>query len=333
MIREKKCFCLFWLILIIPAIYAQDPGKEELNLPSWLLLEKGKAHYRQNDLGKSMFYFRLIQQREEDLPEAEMWLGRVYEAEGEIDLALLQYEKCLKQRERLRIEDDWIKVAYWLVDLYRIQSHYKKMEEYLKQIASADTFFYGERYRSIEQGLMKFLNDPEGINQILYLYRVPYSFSISAHQQLGVYYYYTEDYYLSFRHLVYSFLSAFSLALNEIRQYDPDFQFSSLNQTFDFLFTYKALESFITENDIYKNLYYLAASWYALKFAEYHAFDYFPRLAAFLNYQQADIRIFLNKRNLIFKILKDITSAGKWADLAKQQYYKPFIDNLTVFDY
>ncbi len=75
------------LIFTIP-LYSQDADEAE-----WILYRKGINYYNSKDFSEAFKYFREAAVKR-DFPEAEYYIGRIFENEGEFSLALKQYERA-----------------------------------------------------------------------------------------------------------------------------------------------------------------------------------------------------------------------------------------------
>ncbi len=68
------------LLLLLPLA----GGAEE---PAWILLERGRDAFEQRRIAPAMDFILKSLEAEPEYPEAEYWLGRVYEAQGQPVLA------------------------------------------------------------------------------------------------------------------------------------------------------------------------------------------------------------------------------------------------------
>ena len=89
--RNGKYLIVFILLLTLITlfpVYAQDYSK-----PEWILYRKGINLYNSKNYSEAFNYFREAS-RKRDFPEAEYYIGRIFENEGEQTLALKQYERA-----------------------------------------------------------------------------------------------------------------------------------------------------------------------------------------------------------------------------------------------
>ena len=84
------------LLLSIPAgLTAQQPP--------WILLEHGRSAFERRDLTAALDALLDAVEADNEYPEAEFWLGRIYEAQGQLILAEEQYRRALDLSLYLRV--------------------------------------------------------------------------------------------------------------------------------------------------------------------------------------------------------------------------------------
>jgi tetratricopeptide (TPR) repeat protein len=128
-------------------------------------------------------------------PEAEYWLGETYRAEGELGLALRQYEKAWNERSLLETSGFEIEILYKITELHRIRGNYQEMERRANEIiegagadgVSRDSLWAGSSQGSSNQirAAMTRILENEGVNRFLTLYRHNNTDTERAHRLLG----------------------------------------------------------------------------------------------------------------------------------------------------
>ena len=95
--------------------YAQEEGVYEL--PAWLVLEYGKKAFQERELGIALRYAReALEKKAGFYPEAEILIGDVFAAEGNLQLAVSQYTKALEDSRQLYILQEKYHILYrWLI--------------------------------------------------------------------------------------------------------------------------------------------------------------------------------------------------------------------------
>ncbi|MDC7223625.1 MAG: hypothetical protein PQJ60_07765, partial [Spirochaetales bacterium] len=116
------------------SLAAEELSEKEKNMPVWVLMEKGKASFREGDFATALTYFTYSRNKGAVLPEAEYWMGRVYEEEGELPLAILQYEKSLDQARYLYIPEEKTEIVYRLAGAYLKGQEPEKYEYRLQRL-------------------------------------------------------------------------------------------------------------------------------------------------------------------------------------------------------
>ena len=228
-----------------------------------------------------------------NFPEAEYWIGEVYRVEGELFLALGQYNRALAMYEALEDPGFAVFLQYKTADIYRLRQEYNAMEAVLLAIINQfDTMWTNSnkeessrlneksyehiiRTRGVyihgvsvpfEQasasflrtGMTKMLNE-SGHDRFLEMYRYNNSIVEQAHRQLG-FYYIVRGRLSASSHMMFSFLIQNTIIIEEIRKRKFDFAFTTLQALIDEINKNPLLLSYIDEVEYYKTAYYLGAS-------------------------------------------------------------------------
>lgn len=197
-------------------------GIELLNgMESWLLYEKGVDSYDNRNFGESLNYFNKLVERHGVYPEAEYWIGRVFEEEGEFILAEKQYLKALEAERVLHIPEEKYTIMYRLADLYKNRGDLDKYQDLLNSIV-LDELESNQLAVANESPAINTLKR-DGIDRMLLLFRHEFTYSVEAFNQLGIYYYKIGDYKTATSRLIYPLLSFFSISMEYERMKDPGF--------------------------------------------------------------------------------------------------------------
>jgi tetratricopeptide (TPR) repeat protein len=206
-------------------------------------------------------------------PEAEYWLGETYRAEGELNLALRQYEKAWNERGLLETPGFEMEILYKITDMYRIQGNYQEMEKRAKEIiegtgtngVARDSLWAGSSQSSSNQirSAMARIMENEGINRFLTLYRHNNTDTEKAHRLLGFFYYSSSRYTQAMEHLMFAFLIQNSVLIEEVIRRDYDYSFSTLENLMIFAQRRPELAAFMEETEYYRTVYYFATALYA----------------------------------------------------------------------
>jgi len=206
-------------------------------------------------------------------PEAEYWLGETYRAEGEIGLALRQYEKAWSERSLLEIPGFEIEILYRITEMHRIRGNYQEMERRANEIIEGpganglprDSLWAGSSQGSSNQirAAMVRILENEGVSRFLTLYRHNNTDTERAHRLLGFFYYSSSRYTQAMEHLMFAFLIQNSLLIEEVIRREYDYNFTSLENLMAVVQRRPELAAFMEETEYFRTIYYLATSLYA----------------------------------------------------------------------
>ncbi|RKX77196.1 MAG: hypothetical protein DRP60_06710 [Spirochaetes bacterium] len=153
--------------------------------PAWILLEKGKAELEQRNITESLDFLLQAVELNTDYPEAEYWLGRVYEAQGQAVLAEEQYRRALDLSIYLRVPQDRIGIEYRLAGLLLNLDTSRKAEALSILYGIADMEGASNPISvSLEHTYVDMITT-EGIDRLLYLYRDELLYSLRARRILA----------------------------------------------------------------------------------------------------------------------------------------------------
>ncbi|HGJ67603.1 MAG: tetratricopeptide repeat protein [Spirochaetota bacterium] len=197
-------------------------------------------------------------------PEAEYWIGEVYRVEGEVKIALRQYNRALSQQIMVEPNEFANDIRYKIADMQYLLGDYPGYEKTLLEIVSYDSLWNGDARSQafIRTAMFKTLTK-DGINRFLILYRHDPTKVEPAHRRLGLYYYATGRYDKSVEHLTYSFLIQNTMLIKEYQNREYGYVFNDYSTLINGALRYTDLETYMKNVDYYKTNYYLAAALYA----------------------------------------------------------------------
>lgn len=209
-----------------------------------------------------------------EYPEAEYWIGEVYRVEGELGLALGQYNKALERGALLEDPALELELLYKIADLYRIRQEHKRMEETLLRIVNGnnvhdqpwDPLWSGNAGNSGQfmRNSMARILENSGPGRFLTMYRYNNGPVERAHRLLGFYYYASSRYNLAEEHLMFAFLIQNSILIEELQRNRYDFIFESLESLADAMDRRGDLVNFMTQVEYYRCAYYLGSALYGI---------------------------------------------------------------------
>ena len=206
-------------------------------------------------------------------PEAEFWLGEAYRAEGELLLALRQYERAWQQRELLQTPGFEVEILYRLVEVNRLRQNYREMERRALEIIQGsdlfgqprDMFWARETAASTHQlrAAMGRILENDGIDRFLVLYRYNNIVTERAHRFLGFFYHATGRHASAAEHLMFAFLIQNTILIEDIMRREFDFAYTTLEDLMNQVRTRPALMNFIEEVEYFRTISYLSSSLFA----------------------------------------------------------------------
>ena len=203
--------------------------------------------------------------RLKDFPEAEKWIGEIYFVEGELDLALAQFQKALSLNESNETDGFSIEVLYKMAHIRRIRQEYPEMIRILDEVLKTDRLWSvsqnpnspSESSRSFIRRAMTRTLVNRGPNQFIIQYRYKNDESIDAHRLLGFYYYLTGSHGRAQEHLMFSFLIQNTVIIEELKRQRFDFVFSRLDLLAAEINSNPMLAEYVNTNEYYRTAYYL----------------------------------------------------------------------------
>jgi len=200
-------------------------------------------------------------------PDAEYWLGESYRSEGELGLALTQYERALDNQDLLETPGFDTEILYKIVEVHRLRREYQEMEKRANEIIGGkdssgtlrDTLWAGNQIRSAMARVM----ENEGVDHFLTLYRYNDTVTEKAHRLLGFFYYASSRYSLAAEHLMFAFLIQNTVILDDIIRGEFDFTYTNLQDLADKIRSKPDLSEYVDQTEYYRTIYYLASSLYA----------------------------------------------------------------------
>ncbi len=251
------------IVLASPgALFAQNKPNQ-----SWLMFEQGNAAAARKEYGLALQLYKEAVLNAGPFPEAEVAIGDVYMEEGEVDLASAQYQKAYTLRNAFYVPDMQYTVLYKLAHVYEGQGLYKQMEDELVTIVNDDKRFSETETLRLRTQIEKNFFD-KGLDRVLILYRYSDTFAASAHSQLGLFYYRTGRYAQSASHLLFSALYRMSAMEQFLADRDVDYQYSSLDSMIVEIQRNADLLRYANDAQLFRDLYYLAGSTFALGYPE-----------------------------------------------------------------
>jgi tetratricopeptide (TPR) repeat protein len=247
-----------------------------------------------------------------DYPEAELWIGETYLAEGELALALTQFQKALALHPLFENPGFKAELSYKIAAIRRTRQEYKEMERVLLSIINTDNIWNGagsnetptdaEKQDTFAKQAMLRTLENSGINRFITMYRYGNTESKKAHRLLGYHYYSSGRHAPALEHLMFAFMIQNTVIIDEIKRAQYDYTFASLDALMAEIGGRPLLSEYAEKNDYYKTAYYLAASLYG-------------------NGKTSSARD-------IWRTLSAQSRAGEWQVRAAAQYRSPYVEKI-----
>lgn len=316
------------LFAIVLCVCAMDVFSQE---PAWILVERGRMAYEERELSDAMDFFLEAVEKEPEYPEAEYWLGRVFEAQGQPDLAEEQYRRAIDVSLYLRVPEDVILFRYSLAALLFAGDEVQRKEAQVilssivdeEAVTMKDEIATGHRYIS--------LLTENGLDDLLFLYRDERSKSLRALRMLGENAWVEARYRTALLNSTKAVLSMLTTVTDSFRDTNPGWRFDidpiedSLNPDRDVRYPGRTdgiidlieqindvdsdLAIWLEKEGFWPQLYLLSISLYANGF-ESVAEDIWK------------ILVIMNPRT---SLAEPRPEAGQWGRLALRQLESPFI--------
>ncbi len=298
--KMKRVFAAAALLivsLVSRGLAAQEPNTEDI--PSWILMERGKAAFSEGELGKALFYFQETLRKKDLIGEGYTWTGRVYEAEGEYHLAEQAYRNAISEERSFYIWEERFTPRNLLAAVLEKQGKSGEAVPVYRDIiamnseaddTSLPAMFLLDNFRDKEKGADKFLE----------LYRPSGAQTIAARAALGRIFLERGELQEAMEHLLLSVMIPLSMTIDVFLSREPGYRF--ITEDYGYRNTLALLKKaakdeqisgFLQKTDIYGNMYRLAM---ALK-------------------QNGDKR----RAKELITMLTDLNEAGRWRLLAEEE--------------
>jgi tetratricopeptide (TPR) repeat protein len=243
--------------------------------------------------------------RLKEYPEAEYWIGETWLAEGELGVALRQFQKALDLRSLLENPEFGMELLYKIAGIYKARQEYVEMEKTLLGILTEKDAAGNPRdllwaKESFAKTAMARTLENEGVNRFLVLYRYLNTGVEAAHRLLGFYYYASgrQSPGPAGEHLMFAFLIQNTVIMEELIRLQYNYTFTTLDALMRELDRRPALEEYIEKVEYFRTAYYLGTALYGAGK--------------------------LNAARSFWTFLAGQDRAGEWQNRARRQLRQPF---------
>ena len=245
-------FCLFFAQSVFSQTFLQT---EDETIPAWILFQKGMNLYSQKNYGEAFKFFREATDKNE-YPEAEYWIGKIFENEGENTLALRQYEKALGISYKAESSEFYIAILLSIANIYNKQKKDNLYEETLiklitdvKKAAKANM----EYEKILEERLIA-----SGLDKAIYYFRYDIDSLITPYGELGIYYLKNARDRNAIRYLTSSVIIILTRLIEVNREYDPHYEYTNSRNLIINSEKNNKTKEYMIESGLYKYLFFLA---------------------------------------------------------------------------
>jgi tetratricopeptide (TPR) repeat protein len=199
--------------------------------------------------------------RLQDYPEAEYWIGETYRVEGELGIALGQYQKAYEQRELLENQGFAVEILYRIADIHRVRQEYTEMAAALERILAEDPLWSQDSETFVRRAMSRTLEN-DGIDRFLTLYRHNNSIVLRAHELLGFYYYTTARHNRAVEHLLFAFLIMNTVLIEDLTREQFDYSFTTLDALLTGALRRPERAAYMEQVEYFRAMYYLGTSFF-----------------------------------------------------------------------
>ena len=209
------------------------------------------------------------------LPEADIFVGIVYETDGEADMALSFYERAWEKRDFLDVPDDKITLAYRMADIAAFAGNLGAQENYLL-LALADDPLFGTpgnesqallaMMRTAQEDITPSQASASGVSAVsqatspafvkfFALYRNDNPNALKAYRELAALYLETTgSVQRALPAAVLSAVTAFTMLENAVKAYDFEYSYTSFGDTVSRAARHPDIVAWASENKIWDSL-------------------------------------------------------------------------------
>ncbi len=195
-------------------------------------------------------------------PEAEFWIGRVFQAEGELRLAEIQYSRAWDMREAYEISDDRFTPLYALADLHRTRGDFLRMEEQYLAVVRHDPTASDPRNEYLRNAMLNTLTK-DGFDKFMSLYRTEGDFAVRAYDALGTFWYESGRQGKAVLYLGLGVNRILTKAIDAVRSGEPSYAYTRLAELMGRISSQRDLAEFARNAELHRLLFTLADALYA----------------------------------------------------------------------
>jgi len=186
-------------------------------------------------------------------PEADFICGKVYQFEGEYDVAMQFFDKAIKNSDFLDVYNSKYEILYQMADIASQIGKKNDYEKYLLLILSDDEKYYKNTVFS--NAILRTISskdDKDPLNKFFMLYRAETYFYLKAYQLIAKYYSENNQLEKAVVADAMAVLSSFTSIYSVIKARDPEYSFTTLQDFFVKLNEWNDIDIWIKDNSVWE---------------------------------------------------------------------------------
>ncbi|MFP4373454.1 MAG: tetratricopeptide repeat protein [Spirochaetaceae bacterium] len=269
--RARRAVVILLAVLSVPLPAQEteaDPGAE--GEPAWVTYRQGVHALNARDFGEALRSFRDALATRRPFPEAEAGLGRVFEADGNWELARRQYQRALELSDHFYVPQEEYVVRYRLADIHRNREMGKEYQRELEHIVEQNPQFAPDHDPEYRRLVPNVLTRPPAedrppeprLDILLRLYRLDENFAFRAHRELGEVYLGSGRDTQAVRQLSFAAVAALSTLVEELRSETYGYEFSTTRRLIADALELERLRRYMgpEETDLFRVLFRLSGA-------------------------------------------------------------------------
>ncbi len=241
------------------ALPTEAQERPPADAPPWVHYQFGTYLFAEGNHGGALVSFRRALAA--GYPEAEMGIGMVHVADGDLVLGRINLEAALEKAATFDVRNHRYTILYALADIAFLEGDDHGYETTLQRITADDPAYASEnavrqRRRYIEQ-----LEQPDqtaGIDGLLSLFRQDQGyFAREAHRRLGLHFAQLGNYTQALDHLLAVLLKVVTKTVNEIRLFYVDYEYTTLENLIETASRREEAYAYLQETRFVEALYWI----------------------------------------------------------------------------
>lgn len=184
-------------------------------------------------------------------PEADFLAGKVYQIEGEYDIAEKFLLQSYENSSILDVPDDKYEILYSLADISYTKKDFNKYEELLLLIISQDKFFNDKNLKSAMKRTIS-STKKDCVEKFFLMYQVENFKLLNAYFLLSEYYQKNNDKDRSLTTAALGALTGFSKIYDVVSKRNPEFQYNGIESLFYEVSSYSDIVDWGINNNVWK---------------------------------------------------------------------------------